>query len=70
MVHFDCGAYGGLAGGFKGNTQAEAAHHEQELAHLRQAIPGIAVQGYFVDFDGIWDAEPANSETLHSESVA
>jgi len=25
--------------------------------NLRTAIPGIEVQGYFVDFDGIWDAE-------------
>jgi hypothetical protein len=74
MVHSDCGAYGGLAGGFKGDTRAEAVHHEQELARaaaqLRQAIPGIAVQGYFVDFDGIWDAEITTSETLQSESVA
>src|ERR1700692_2594289 len=65
MVHSDCGAYGGLAGGFNGDTRAEALHHEQELTraavHLRKAIPGIAVQGYFVDFDGIWDAEIATS---------
>jgi hypothetical protein len=73
-VHSDCGAYGGLAGGFKGDTQAEAIHHEQELAraaiYLVKAIPGIAVQGYFVDFDNIWDTEIATSETLQSESVA
>lgn len=61
MVHSDCGAYGGLAGGFAGDAEAEAAHHESELQlaarNLRTAIPGIEVQGYFVDFDGIWDAE-------------
>ena len=61
MVHSDCGAYGGLAGGFRGDTVAEAAHHERELqrtaANLRAAILGIEVQGYFVDFDGIWEAE-------------
>lgn len=61
MVHSDCGAYGGLAGGFRGDTLAEAAHHERELqraaANLRAAILGIEVQGYFVDFDGIWEAE-------------
>src|ERR1700734_4033601 len=28
MVHSDCGAYGGLAGAFGGDAQAEAAHHQ------------------------------------------
>ena len=59
MLHSDCGAYGGLAGGFRGDAKAEAVHHERELqlaaANLRAAIPGIEVQGYFVDFEGIWD---------------
>src|SRR6204780_3888244 len=31
MLHSDCGAYGGLDGGFGGDTQSEAAHHEREL---------------------------------------
>jgi hypothetical protein len=61
MLHSDCGAYGGLDGGFQGDSQAEAIHHEQELhraaANLSKAIPGIEIQGYFVDFEGIWDAE-------------
>jgi carbonic anhydrase len=61
MVHSDCGAYGGLADAFHGDTQAEAAHHEQELrqaaAYLSEAIPGLQIEGYFVDFEGIWDAE-------------
>jgi hypothetical protein len=52
MVHSDCGAYGGLAG-FGGDARTEAAHHQRELAraaaNLLQAIPGIEVQGYFVD---------------------
>ncbi|HYU47131.1 MAG TPA: carbonic anhydrase [Terriglobales bacterium] len=63
MVHSDCGAYGGLAGGFQGDSRAEAVHLEQELqraaANLSEAIPGIEIQGYFVDFEGIWDAEVA-----------
>ena len=58
MLHSDCGAYGGLAGGFGGNARLEAEHHEAELRvaaeWLRQAIPGIEVQAYFVDFEGIW----------------
>jgi len=61
MLHSDCGAYGGLAGGFRGDAAAEAAHHNRELqlaaANLKAAIPDIEVQGYFVDFEGIWDAE-------------
>lgn len=60
MVHSDCGAYGGLAGGFRGDEEAEAAHHERELrraaAVVKAAIPGIEVRGYFVNFEGIWDA--------------
>ena len=60
MLHSDCGAYGGLPA-FGGNAETEATHHRRELAraaaNLLGAIPGVEVQGYFVDFDGIWDAE-------------
>ena len=58
MVHSDCGAYGGLDGGFGGDAGLEAKHHEEELRRaagfLRTAIPGIAVRAYFVDFEGIF----------------
>jgi hypothetical protein len=58
MLHSDCGAYGGLGGGFGGNAQVEAQHHEEELRRaaecLQRAIPGIEAQAYFVDFEGIW----------------
>jgi hypothetical protein len=61
MVHSDCGAYGGLDGGFHGDARAEAAHHERELrvaaAKLVEAIPELEVRGYFVDFEGIWETE-------------
>jgi hypothetical protein len=74
MVHSDCGAYGGLAGAFGGDARAEAAHHQCELAraaaNLLEAIPGIEVQGYFVDFEGIWDAEIASSRPLEEQPVA
>jgi hypothetical protein len=74
MVHSDCGAYGGLAGGFGGDAHAEAAHHQGELqraaANLREAIPGIEVQGYFVDFDGVWDAEVGTPHPLEEQPVA
>ncbi len=68
MLHSDCGAYGGLAGGFGGDAVAEAEHHQRELeraaANLRAAIPDIEVQGYFVDFEGIWDAEVGTAEQV------
>ncbi len=61
MLHSDCGAYGGLAGGFGGNARAEAEHHEAELLRaanwLLNALPGIEVHPYFVDFEGIWAVE-------------
>ena len=60
MVHSDCGAYGGLLGGFGGDPLAEAEHLRRELhlaaANLRRAIPELQVDGYFVDFEGVWEA--------------
>ncbi|MGA2375284.1 MAG: carbonic anhydrase [Candidatus Sulfotelmatobacter sp.] len=74
MVHSDCGAYGGLAEVFGGDAQAEAAHHQRELAlaaaNLAKAIPGIEIQAYFVDFESIWDAELASSQPLEGRTVA
>lgn len=75
MLHSDCGAYGGLSAGFGGDMATEAAHHERELqraaANLKTAIPGIEVQGYFVDFEGVWNAElgtpPAALEDLPNQ---
>ena len=74
MVHSDCGAYGGLTAGFGGDAAAEAIHHERELqraaTNLRAAIPGIEVQGYFVDFDGIWDAEIGLPDEIRTPAIA
>lgn len=60
MVHSDCGAYGGL-GAFQNNERLEAVHHEKELRkaayYLFEKIPGLAVQAYFVDFEGVWEVE-------------
>lgn len=67
MLHSDCGAYGGLAG-FDGDAQAEAEHHRLELHRaaktLRDAIPGIAVDAYFVDFEGVWKALLASEQPV------
>ena len=61
MVHSDCGAYGGLEGGFGGDVRAEAEHHRRELhlaaTSLLKILPGLEVQAYFVDFEGVWRAE-------------
>jgi len=61
-LHSDCGAYGGLEV-FGGDAAAEARHHEQELRRaaevLRNAIPDVEVQAYFVDFEGVWAVELA-----------
>lgn len=60
MVHSDCGGYGGLEK-FGGDARAEAAHHEEELrraaAKLLEALPEVEVRAYFVDFEGVWEAE-------------
>ncbi len=66
MLHSDCGAYGGLVGGFGGDARLEAELQEEELRRaaecLREAIPGIDVQAYFVDFEGIWPVDLADSQ--------
>jgi hypothetical protein len=63
MLHSDCGAYGGLDGGFHGDTAAERENHQRDMdraiATLRAEIPGIQVEGYFVDFEGVWSTERA-----------
>jgi hypothetical protein len=67
MVHSDCGAYGGLDGGFGGDTRAEAETLRTDLAratgYLASQIPGVTVDSYFVDFEGVWDAEVAEKES-------
>ena len=74
MTHSDCGAYGGLDEAFRGDTAAEAHHHHRELhraaTNLKAAIPEIEVEGYFVDFEGIWDAEVATTEEVKPSTIA
>lgn len=58
MLHSDCGAYGGLAA-FQGDAEREARNHCADLelaaAFLKEAIPGITVKPYFVNFEGVWE---------------
>jgi len=73
LLHSDCGAYGGLAA-FGGNALVEAQHHEEELRRaaetLRQAVPGIAVQAYFVDFAGVWAVDVASQPAAAPAAAA
>jgi hypothetical protein len=62
MSHSDCATYGGLAQ-FKGDRDAEALHHRNELLKAREIVAAnfadISVEPYFVKFDGIWDVQSA-----------
>jgi hypothetical protein len=64
ISHADCGAYGGLAR-FAGDAPTEREHHLDELSRARQsvqsALPEVAVDCLFVDFDGVWEAETAGA---------
>ena len=57
MVHSDCGAYGGLTT-FRGDAEAEARHHAEELRRatecLRVNVPQVSVACYHVNFEGVW----------------
>jgi carbonic anhydrase len=61
MLHSDCGAYGGLAGGFKGDSQAERENHRRDLRAaadwLHVQLPELSINTYFVDFEGVWEPE-------------
>ena len=74
MSHSDCATYGGLAH-FKGDRQAEAEHHRRELLRagelLTSNFPGISVEPYFVQFDGIWEIKGADRlDSLSDETPA
>ena len=62
MLHSDCGAYGGLKA-FNGDEAQESVHHRDELRHayrvVNAAFPAVTIEGYFVDFAGVWQLETA-----------
>ena len=61
VLHSDCGAYGGLAGRFQGDTRAEAEHYRAEFARatefLKSAIPNLTVECFILNFEGAWVVE-------------
>lgn len=61
MSHSDCATYGGLAA-FQGDPKVEAAHHKEELKRcvklLGEQFPELAVEPYFVNFEGVWELLP------------
>lgn len=61
ILHSDCGAYGGLEARFGGDIQAEFLHHRAELrlatSYLKDAIPDLLVQSFFLNFEGAWIIE-------------
>jgi hypothetical protein len=67
MLHSDCGAYGGLAGRFQGDSGVETAHYHTELAaasaFLKSTIPGIKVESFILDFEGAWVVEESATAT-------
>lgn len=60
MLHSDCGAYGGLRA-FDNDLEREAEHHRKEMhkavACLKAEIPEVEVRSFFVDFEGVWEAD-------------
>jgi len=60
MLHSDCGAYGGLAA-FDNDTSREAENHRNDLHRavefMQSQIPELTVRGFFVDFEGVWEAD-------------
>jgi carbonic anhydrase len=62
MIHSDCGAYGGLQA-FGRDEEREAENQEIELRNaaefLTSSVPSIAVECYFLRFNGVWAVETA-----------
>jgi carbonic anhydrase len=74
MCHSDCATYGGLAA-YKGDHQAEAEHHQQELKRAAQLVnenfPALKVECFFVNFDGVFATnDAANQQLGRSKSYA
>ncbi|MDE3166209.1 MAG: hypothetical protein KGN36_10410, partial [Acidobacteriota bacterium] len=67
MLHSDCGAYGGLDA-FGGDVGRERVHLRDELYLaadvVARAIPELAVETYYVDFEGVWTLKDAAGQMI------
>ncbi len=67
MLHSDCGAYGGLAA-FDNDPVVEAENHRNDLHRavdfLQVQIPELTIRGFFVDFEGVWEADYSKDSAL------
>jgi carbonic anhydrase len=73
MSHSDCATYGGLAA-FKGDRNAESAHHRNELQRAAELVqskfPDAEVSCFFVTFEGIWQSEiEATAEVVQTQPI-
>ena len=60
MLHTDCGAYGGLELFGRDHGRKQTNHHAElrrAASFLRSEMPGLEVTAYYVDFEGVWEAE-------------
>jgi carbonic anhydrase len=73
MVHSDCGAYGGVQA-FEENKEREATHHESQLRSaaefLKSQITAVAVECYYLRFDGVWAVEMCKTDGPTSTKFA
>ncbi len=73
MTHSDCGGYGGLSA-FGNDASAEAEHHVRELSVaarcVREQVSGVAVQAYFVDFQGVWEIDLLGTDAEAGTALA
>ena len=60
ICHSDCATYGGLAA-FKGDPEAEAEHHWQELRKAAEIVkanfPALKTELFFVNFAGVFTSQ-------------
>jgi hypothetical protein len=67
MSHSDCATYGGLTA-FDGDRERESAHHKAELCRaadlIKQKFPVVAVECFFVNFEGVFAACGRQSQAV------